>query len=180
MKNKKTSVVNKNAKLINLATNKAPKKGEKNKEIDIDKLINDLPKTDEEMEHNAKELASNVIKNIPELEDFIEKKENVISLNDEESDSSYLKDEKMGNDWLTEQLTILTEENEILKQRLDMGDNDSVITSERENIISLFMEFQNNLYGRNKERQEWKDVSLSYLIRTFLEMFPYLDQYRLR
>lgn len=180
MENKKTKVINKNAKLINLATNKAPKKEEKNKEIAIDKLINDLPKTDEEMELSAKELASNVLKNIPELEGFIDKKENNIILDDEESDSSYVKDEKMGNDWLTEQLAILTEENEILKQRLNMGDNDSVITSERENIISLFTEFQNNLYGRNREHQEWKDVSLSYLVRTFLEMFPYLEQYRLR
>ena len=117
MENKKTKVINKNAKLINLATNKAPKKEEKNKEIAIDKLINDLPKTDEEMELSAKELASNVLKNIPELEGFIDKKENNIILDDEESDSSYVKDEKMGNDWLTEQLAILTEEIKVLTKK---------------------------------------------------------------
>lgn len=178
MDNKKQNNA-KNAKLIGLATNKAPKKENKTKDDDINKLINHLPKSDEEMEQKAKELASSVIKNIPELEGVIDMKDNEIVM-DNEVDSSYIKDEKMGNDWLSEQVAILTEENEMLKNRLMMVNDDGISTTERENIKHLFIEFQNNLYGRNRERREWKDVSISYLITTFLEMFPFLDEYRFR
>lgn len=121
------------------------------------------------------------------------------SKNDDLFEIDYQK--KGDNDWLQDELKRLSEENEKLRyenveakesykkifdqyQSLKSGGNvssdkdpklvpDSVL---KNYITNLFMEFQNNLIGRNPERRKYKQINLPHLIAKMVQAFPFLNE----
>lgn len=103
-----------------------------------------------------------------------------------------------GSEWLEEQVSILTEENEKLKKEseeakinykklyekyqslksgnLDSEDNmvpDSELTN---NVKYIFNELQKNMLGHNKQRKRYEDVKIAYVLKNFLELFPFTSE----
>lgn len=105
-------------------------------------------------------------------------------------------------DWLQEQISTLTKENErlttelgtakedygkIFKKFTEVSNNPNTPTpivqtqsndASQASILKLFNELQNNLMGNNKERTSWKTASIPHLLGTLTEFFPFLDKHK--
>lgn len=98
-------------------------------------------------------------------------------------------------EWLEEQVSRLGEQNEFLKSendqlRLDYDklyaetqnkkNSGNTLESETyvQNIISLYMELQNNLLGHNKERVSWSTANIKILLDKLNVLFPFTEQYK--
>jgi hypothetical protein len=97
-----------------------------------------------------------------------------------------------GKEWLQEQVGRLSEENEKLKKELGLYKEQYnallqdrpieepmvFISPEEENIkreiTSLFRELENNLFGRNPQKQSYKMVKVEHILMRMNSMFPFL------
>jgi len=107
--------------------------------------------------------------------------------------------EEMSNEWLEEQLTIISEENQLLKSELTQAKDDysrlynqfqngDVITNSnpdnlndetyKQNILFMFNELQANFLGMNQERNRYSIVNIDYMLKQFMSLFPFTEQYR--
>lgn len=121
----------------------------------------------------TKNMVSEIIKNVtheiekPELEPDIE-------VNNSDPNSL---------EWLQEQVDLLTQENKLLTDELtevydlvnSNGETDNQVINE---IISLFLELQNNLMGNNPQGQKWTMANIPHLLVNMVNRFPFLDKYR--
>jgi predicted nucleic acid-binding Zn-ribbon protein len=88
-------------------------------------------------------------------------------------------------EWLQEQVDLLTQENKSLNDELsevyglvNNGNNGETDTQIINEIISLFMELQNNLTGNNPQGQKWTMASIPHLLLNLTTRFPFLDKYK--
>jgi hypothetical protein len=103
-------------------------------------------------------------------------------------------------EWLQEQVTKLTENNEKLSieaaeakenynklfskyEAIKNGSqnptqkNELMADSEIKNkVISLFIEFQNNYFGKNQERRKYSEIKLFHLMGKLVKSFPFLKE----
>jgi len=86
-----------------------------------------------------------------------------------------------GIEWLEEQVNLLTEENEQLKNdysklfeqyQQKSGGGNLLSETVNQNILLMFTELQNNLLGNNPERHSWDQVNVKYLLNQFVQLFP--------
>lgn len=104
-----------------------------------------------------------------------------------------------GSDWLEEQVTKLTEENEKLRKDADEAKlnykkifeayesvksgngpkaNANLIpdSENTNNIKSLFNELQKNMLGLNQERRGYSDIKIKHLLVKLEKMFPFVKE----
>jgi len=150
------------------------------------------PKSKEEVrDEKAKETVEKLLQDVeltPKIE-IVEANEE-IPTNEPKGDGS--------NAWLEEQLTILSEANELLKSELlEAKDNYSRLYQQfqngsavignpenlsdetyKQNILFMFDELQANFLGLNQERNRYSIVNIDYMLKQFLSLFPFTEQYR--
>ena len=123
----------------------------------------------------TKNIVSEIIKNVTRE---IEKPELEPEVEIDNSDPNSL-------EWLQEQVDLLTQENKSLTDELtevydlvnrnNNGETDNQVINE---IISLFLELQNNLIGNNPQGQKWTMANIPHLLVNMVNRFPFLDKYR--
>lgn len=114
---------------------------------------------------------------------------------------SEIKEDGNNIEWLQEQLTILSDENEKLRTELGQakedygklfkGFNEKKVVQQpqsqiplqsgdktNENILKLFSELQNNFTGRNPEKTPWSTASIKHLLGLMVQLFPFLQQHK--
>lgn len=118
------------------------------------------------------------------------------------SNKTEIKEESNNIEWLQEQLIILSDENETLRNELGTAkENYSKLFKEynekknvvqqpqtqiplqsgdktNENILKLFNELQSNYTGNNPERTPWSTASIKHLLTTLIQLFPFLQQHK--
>lgn len=121
----------------------------------------------------TKNMVSEILKNVTHE---IEKPEHEVEI--ENNDPNTL-------EWLQEQVDLLTQENKLLNDELTevydlVNKNNSDETDNKviNEIISLFLELQNNLTGNNPQGQKWTMASIQHLLVNMINRFPFLDKYR--
>ena len=180
--------------LVKLATKSVgnQNKGPTTKKIETEKeaTVDDTYNNNNDASLKAKEVVENLLKDVPMdlKKDIIEKHEV----------------EKEGDDWLTEQLSLLSAENDKLREEsalakenyiklydsykklkngesqvpLITGDNLVPESELNNNIITLFNEVQANYLGSNQQRTAYTNMSTQHLLSKLLSFFPFLSKYR--
>jgi len=105
-------------------------------------------------------------------------------------------DEPKGTEWLSEQVSALTAENEVLKgellaakndykkvfeenQKIRSGNSNNLVNETiTQNILILFNELQNNKLGHNPERTIWTIVNVDHVLKQMLSLFPFTANYK--
>ncbi len=100
---------------------------------------------------------------------------------------------KEGLEWLEEQVSLLSEQNEALRAELGVAkaDYSKLYESQRggggnvssnetvpQNVLIMFNEMQNNMLGHNQERTSWSTVNVIYLLNQMLSLFPFTEKYK--
>ena len=97
-----------------------------------------------------------------------------------------------GIEWLEEQLSLQTEQIEVLKTELaqakddytrlyqnqNKGSNSMLTETTNQNILLLFNELQGNLLGNNPEKTSWETVSVRHILNQLMQLFPFTENYR--
>lgn len=106
-----------------------------------------------------------------------------------------------GSEWLEEQVSILTEENEKLRKEseeakinykklynnyqtiksgnVNSNNSNNVLIPDSEltnNIKAIFNELQKNMLGQNPERKRYSDVKIAHILKKFIEYFPFIKE----
>lgn len=144
------------------------------------------PKTKEEVrDEKAKETVEKLLQNVEltpkaELETF-----------EEEITGKVANGE--GIEWLEEQLTALTEENERLRNELDIAKEDYARLFEKmqsggvnpnaaetilQNVLFFFNEMQANYLGNNPQGTRFTVAYPERLLPKLIQLFPFLENYR--
>lgn len=93
-----------------------------------------------------------------------------------EDDKEPVKEDKGSVEWLTDQVTLLSEDREKLRKELSnlkKAGEGSVGETVNEGLIKFFVELQNNMLGNNQERTAWKDVKILNILKSMNDLFPY-------
>jgi hypothetical protein len=84
------------------------------------------------------------------------------------------------SEWLTDQITMLTNENQrlnnLLKQstdRAEEGVNDKILG----HILEIYKDIDNNLKGKNPERTSWAKIDSAWFLNKLRTTFPFIVQY---
>jgi len=99
---------------------------------------------------------------------------------------------KEGLEWLEEQVSLLSEQNEALRAELGVAkaDYSRLYESQRggggvnpnetlhQNVLIMFNELQINMLGHNQERTPWSTVNVIYLLNQMLSLFPFTEKYK--
>ena len=100
---------------------------------------------------------------------------------------------KEGLEWLEEQVSLLSEQNEALRAELGVAkaDYSKLYESQRggggnvssnetvpQNVLIMFNELQNNLLGNNPERHVYDIIYLRNLLNQLMQLFPFTENYR--
>ena len=104
-------------------------------------------------------------------------------------------EKREGIEWLEEQVTLLSEQSETLRNELAQakddyarlfqdfnnkkGNSNNMLNETIvQNILLLFSELSANASGNNPEKTIWKTVEIRYLIMQMLQLFPFLEKYK--
>lgn len=147
----------------------------------------EIPKTKEEVrDEKAKETVEKLLQNV-ELTPKVET---------EESETETQVDEVPrgeGIEWLEEQLTALTEENERLRSEADIAKEDYARLFEKmqgggvngnasetilQNVLFFFNEMQANYLGLNPQGTRFTVAYPERLLPKLIQLFPFLENYR--
>lgn len=96
-----------------------------------------------------------------------------------------------GVEWFEEQLAMLSNENERLRNECEVAKDDyrklyhesqgkGSEVNERilQNLLMMFNELQDNLTGNNRERTAWSTANISHLLGKMVQLFPFLEKYK--
>jgi len=172
--------------LVNLA-----KGGGKKPEVKVSKpapkkpevKVVEKPKTpEEERDIKAKQRVEELLNGV----DLMPKKE--------EEQLLEIEQPKEGLEWLEEQVSLLSEQNEFLRSELGVakadysklfeqsqggrGGNVSSNETVPQNVLIMFNELQNNLLGQNQERTSWSTVNVIHVLNQMLSLFPFTEKYK--
>lgn len=139
---------------------------------------------EEERDLKAKKKVEELLQDV-DLEIINKEEKNVL---DEHSSEN-----GQGIEWLTEQVGLLSEQNENLRNELaqakddysrllqdfqNKNGNNNVNETILQNMLILFNELQNNFLGINAEKTSWTTASIPHMLKKMLSMFPFLETYK--
>ena len=104
-------------------------------------------------------------------------------------------EKREGIEWLEEQVTLLSEQSETLRNELAQakddyarlfqdfnnkkGNSNNMLNETIvQNILLLFSELSANASGNNPEKTIWKTVEIRYLIMQMLQLFPFTERHK--
>ena len=172
--------MNKTNNLVNLAKGggkKSPPAAVKKPEV---KVVEKLKTPEEERDIKAKQRVEELLSGV----DLMPKKEEELF---------EIEQPKEGLEWLEEQVSLLSEQNEALRAELGVakadysklyesqrgsGGNVSYNETVPQNVLILFNELQNNLLGNNPERHVYDIIYLRNLLNQLMQLFPFTEKYK--
>ena len=95
--------------------------------------------------------------------------------------------QEKGNDWLADQVTALTTENEQLKEDLKKAfidieklrnapDAPADVEQIKAGVAKIFRDLEDNYLGRNQTRTRYVDAKIKILLDKFVGTFPFLTK----
>ena len=148
------------------------------------------PKTkDEERDEKAKETVEKLLQDVEltplKKDEVVEPEDEVVVVRGDDVE------------WLEEQTATLAEQCELLKAELieakdnyarlfqqmqngGIGNAEVSLSDEtyKQNILFMFNELQANYLGNNPERNRYTIVNIDYMLKQFMTLFPFTEQYR--
>lgn len=172
--------MNKTNNLVNLAKGggkKSPPPAVKKPEV---KVVEKLKTPEEERDIKAKQRVEELLNGV----DLMPKKEEELF---------EIVEPKEGLEWLEEQVSLLSEQNEALRSELGVakadysrlyesqrggsgnsGQNETIL----QNVLIMFNELQNNMLGHNQERTSWSTVNVVHVLNQMISLFPFTEKYK--
>jgi hypothetical protein len=144
------------------------------------------PKEDDDIIASAKEKVAKLANSVVSLTNTIsqDKKEDddILELEVENKTSTSV-------EWLSEQVTLLSSENDRLRKELannitdiNVGSGSSedsyILQTYQNNILSIFNELQSNFLGFNPERSRYMTVNIDHILNLLITNFPELNNYK--
>ena len=176
----------KKSSLVNLAKGTSSTPAKKVEPVVVKKAIVEKPKTpDEERDIKARKKVAELIQSVET--DFLPKTEESTIVPVQNND---------GGEWLEDQVTLLSEQAEKLREELAQSKDDYTriyneshnqnyanpnnLLSETvtQNILTMFKELENNVLGNNPERTCWETIDVKYLLNQMIQLFPFLEKHR--
>ena len=165
------------ARLKNVVGLAAKKKTPRIKSGNEPKNISDFVKEDGlDMDERAKKTVKALLKDSP-IEEVLKEKDDILEI-----DETPVND--INVDWLKDQVKTLSDDNEDLRRELAKYKESGatpVNSDVEQNVVRLFLEIQNNYLKHLPTEQRTKvptKVTLSYLLKYFIQHFPCVNKYK--